>query len=114
MRRMRRILAVMLAIATVASGMPAAQVHAGETRTEQKAGTDITGLTVNYQTNPLGIEAEGIRFAWQMDSTAVGAKQAAYQKRGMRSGTAVKWRAINPRGLPAGEPSLRGTGTAGN
>ena len=79
MRRMRRFLAVMLAVATVASNMPAAQVHAEEVRTGQTAETDITGLTVNYQTNPLGIEAEGVRFAWQMDSTVVGAKQSAYQ-----------------------------------
>ena len=43
------------------------------------AKTSITGLTTNYQTNPLGIEAEGIRFGWQMDSTVIGARQSSYQ-----------------------------------
>lgn len=52
---------------------------AENTRQETAAKTRVTHLTTNYQTNPIGIETEKIRFAWQMDSTVIGAKQSAYQ-----------------------------------
>lgn len=94
---MRRILALMLAALMAASGMPAAQVHAEEVRAEESmersaAGeTRVMGLTTNYQTNPLGIETSNIRFGWQMDSKAIGARQAAYQVRVYGENQSLVW-----------------------
>ena len=41
--------------------------------------TSITGLNVNYQVNPLGIDRNKVRFGWQMTSNLVGQGQSAYQ-----------------------------------
>ncbi|MCL2164960.1 MAG: glycoside hydrolase family 78 protein, partial [Oscillospiraceae bacterium] len=40
--------------------------------------TDVTGLTVNYKENPLGVEADRIIFGWKMESTVIGQGQKSY------------------------------------
>ncbi|MDO4563735.1 MAG: family 78 glycoside hydrolase catalytic domain [Clostridia bacterium] len=42
-------------------------------------GTRISDLTVNYQTNPLGVEPDKICFAWKMKSDVIGKMQSAYR-----------------------------------
>lgn len=42
-------------------------------------GTTITGLTVNYAENPIGIEKTNILFSWKMESDIIGQSQTAYQ-----------------------------------
>jgi alpha-L-rhamnosidase len=41
--------------------------------------TAITNLRVEYQSKPMGIDAEKPRFSWNMTATGVGQKQTAYQ-----------------------------------
>ena len=41
--------------------------------------TTVTGLKVEYQTNPLGIDVSQPRFNWQIASDRYGASQSAYQ-----------------------------------
>lgn len=43
--------------------------------------TQITGLTTEYLSNPIGIDTDSVHFGWQMDSNRIGAKQTAYQVR---------------------------------
>lgn len=80
MKRRKRWLAAMLAGCVAFSLFPVHMVQGAEsTQQEITAKTKVTRLTTNYQTNPIGIEAEKIRFSWQMDSAVIGAKQSAYQ-----------------------------------
>ncbi len=80
MRKRTRLLAFCLAGCMMFTSLPAQVVQAAGT-TEQSVTlkTKITGLTTDYQTNPLGIETDGIRFGWQMDSSVIGTRQTAYQ-----------------------------------
>lgn len=43
------------------------------------AGTSIVDLTVNYQTEPIGIETDAPGFGWRMESDVIGRKQSAYR-----------------------------------
>lgn len=43
-----------------------------------KDNTNITGLTVNYLSNPIGVETSRIAFSWKMQSSIAGKLQAAY------------------------------------
>lgn len=80
MRKRFKLLSIVLAGCLVFTQLQVSSVQAaGTTGQSVKEKTVITGLTTNYQSNPLGIEIEGIRFGWQMDSTVIGAKQTAYQ-----------------------------------
>jgi alpha-L-rhamnosidase len=54
-------------------------ILAGNVFAQTQNETSITGLTVNYQVNPLGIDKNKIRFGWQMTSTRIGQSQSAYQ-----------------------------------
>jgi alpha-L-rhamnosidase len=44
-----------------------------------KETNQITNLKVNYQENPIGIEADGITFSWMLSSNVVGINQEDYQ-----------------------------------
>ena len=81
MKRRKRWFAGMLAGCVAFTLFPASISQAAAERTQQESAikTKVTQLATNYQTNPIGIETEKIRFAWQMDSTVIGAKQSAYQ-----------------------------------
>ncbi len=50
-------------------------------QSEGRSDVNITGLTVEYRENPLGIDAETPVFAWQMRSEERGQSQSAYQIR---------------------------------
>ncbi len=82
MTKKARLFAVALAGCVAFTSLPFSMAQAART-TEAEAAeeTKITGLTTEYQTNPLGIEPEGVHFGWKMESTTVGAKQTAYQVR---------------------------------
>ena len=41
--------------------------------------TELVDLTVNFHSNPLGIETDNLRFGWKMDSDMLGQSQSAYQ-----------------------------------
>ncbi len=47
--------------------------------TAAAADFDICALTLNYQSEPIGIAAEGIRFGWRASSSLVGFEQEAYE-----------------------------------
>lgn len=80
MKKRTRLLAVCLAGCMAFSMLPVPIIQAAvSTERSASSKTKITGLTTDYQTNPLGIETDGIRFGWQMDSSVIGAKQTAYQ-----------------------------------
>ncbi len=59
-------------LGTMVTGMSPLSVSAN-------AGTNIVDLTVNYQTEPLGIETDTPGFGWRMESDAIGKKQSAYR-----------------------------------
>ena len=43
------------------------------------AEASVVNLQVEYQTNPVGIDAEAPRFSWQMTSEKRGTRQKAYR-----------------------------------
>ncbi|MEE1492477.1 MAG: family 78 glycoside hydrolase catalytic domain, partial [Massilioclostridium sp.] len=47
--------------------------------------TDVTSLTTNYLTDPIGLSSDNIRFSWQMESNRIGQVQAGYQIRVYKS-----------------------------
>ena len=47
--------------------------------------TDVTSLTTNYLTDPIGLSSDNIRFSWQMESNRIGQGQAGYQIRVYKS-----------------------------
>lgn len=88
----RKLLAAVLAGCMAFTSLPAYMVQAAGAAEMNAAGeTTVTGLTTNYQPNPLGIEADNIRFGWQMDSTLIGAKQAAYQVKVFAEDGSTAW-----------------------
>lgn len=101
MRTRAKILAVVLAGCVAFTAFPVSPVQAAgsiqqnaaveATQRGAAAKTSITGLTTNYQTNPLGIEAAGIRFGWQMDSNVIGARQSSYQVKVFAEDGAQVW-----------------------
>ena len=101
MRTRAKILAVVLAGCVAFTAFPVSPVQAAgsiqqnaaveATQRGAEAKTSITGLTTNYQTNPLGIEAAGIRFGWQMDSNVIGARQSSYQVKVFAEDGAQVW-----------------------
>jgi len=50
----------------------------------------VAGLRIEYQANPLGIDAQAPRFTWQLRSTARGVMQTAYQVVVARSETQLR------------------------
>ncbi len=50
-----------------------------EQTVEQKESFQIENLTVEYMQNPIGIEKDLIRFAWNMKSDVTGKRQTAYE-----------------------------------
>ena len=90
MGKRARLLAVMLAGCVAFTSLPA-HVFAAGTEASVAEETGITGLTTEYLTNPLGIEAEGIHFGWRMESTVIGARQTAYQIKVFTEDQSVVW-----------------------
>lgn len=87
-----KLLAAALAGCMAFTSLPAYMVQAAGAAEMNAAGeTTVTGLTTNYQPNPLGIEADNIRFGWQMDSALIGAKQAAYQVKMFAEDGSTAW-----------------------
>lgn len=92
MRKTAKLLGVILAGCVAFTSFPLAPAQAAVSTQKSVADeTKVTGLTTNYQTNPLGIEASNIRFGWQMDSKVIGAKQTAYQVRVFAKDQSVVW-----------------------
>lgn len=92
MRKTARLLGVVLAGCVAFTSFPVSSVRAAETVAQSVAGeTKVTGLTTNYQTNPLGIETSNIRFGWQMDAKVIGARQTAYQVRVYGEDQSLAW-----------------------
>ena len=55
---------------------------AGCSSTDDEVTEDLTvieGLTVNWKTDPIGIETSNIRFGWKMNSNVMGQAASAYQ-----------------------------------
>ena len=72
------------------TGIPA--VAADLTLAHPNAQTSVVNLTVNYQTNPLGVDENAVRFAWKMESNIIGQEQDSYKivvKKGSSNGTTV-------------------------
>lgn len=55
-----------------------------------QARTQITDLTTEYVTNPIGIDPDSIHFGWKMQSNVIGAEQTAYQIN-VSKGEALVW-----------------------
>lgn len=92
MSKRARLLAVALAGCVAFTSLPFSMAQAaGITETSVTEETKITGLTTEYQTTPLGIESEGIHFGWKMESTAIGARQTAYQVKVTKEDQSVVW-----------------------
>lgn len=68
----KRILALLLAITLVLSSTATVLAEGNDGITE------IIGLKVNYQANPLGVDLEDVRFSWKMASNVIGQGQTAY------------------------------------
>lgn len=90
MSKRTRLLAMMLAGCVAFTSLPAHVLAAG-TEASVAEETEITGLTTEYLTNPLGIEAEGVHFGWRMESTVIGARQTAYQIKVFAEDQSVVW-----------------------
>ncbi len=81
----KRVLSLALAAClTVGPAMPQTAARADTRQTR------ISNLTTEYMANPLGIEADSVRFGWNMGSNRIGAKQAAYQIQ-VTSGKSTVW-----------------------
>lgn len=92
MSRRAKLLAVALAGCVAFTSLPAHLVQAaGTTESSAAQGTKITGLTAEYQTSPLGIEASGVHFGWKMESDVIGARQTAYQIKVTAEDQSVAW-----------------------
>ena len=73
MTKKARLFAVALAGCVAFTSLPFSMAQAARTTEAEVAEeTKITGLTTEYQTNPLGIEPEGVHFGWKMESTTAG------------------------------------------
>ena len=71
MKKMRKAaMALALAYFVSSAGLPA-KVDAAEPM--------IVRTTVNYRVDPIGIDTDGVRFGWQMESNVIGREQTAYQ-----------------------------------
>lgn len=73
----KKVLALLLA-ATIVSGS-----SFGGFAVPVRAASDLSvvDLTVDYQKNPVGMDARDVKFSWAMESGAVGAAQKSYQIR---------------------------------
>ena len=71
---MKKLIALALVLAMMLSMVPA--VFAAENALADLA---IVNPTVDYQVNPTGIEETDVKFAWAMESNAIGASQLNYQ-----------------------------------
>ncbi len=93
MRKRTKFLAVLLAGCVTFTSLPVHLVQEVNAAADTKVlgETKVTGLTTEYQVNPLGIEKENIHFGWQMESTVIGAKQTAYQVKVTSEDQKVVW-----------------------
>ncbi len=92
MTKRTRLLAVVLAGCMAFTSLPFSMVQAAGSSTASVAEeTKITGLTTEYQTNPLGIEPKGVHFGWKMESAAIGARQTAYQVKVTKEDQSAVW-----------------------
>ncbi|MCI8497606.1 MAG: family 78 glycoside hydrolase catalytic domain [Clostridiales bacterium] len=66
-------LAAMLSLSTLTGGMMTGSAQ------EAAGNIGVYDLTVEYVSEPLGIDVEAPRFGWKMDSNLIGAAQTAYQ-----------------------------------
>lgn len=74
-------LAACLALGAAPSSLPT--VRAAE------AQATLENLTSEYLTNPIGIEADTVRFGWNMSSKRIGARQASYQIKVSSNGRSI-------------------------
>ena len=70
---------VLLACILCLSLLLSAAILPASAAESRDADTVIEALTVNFATDPVGIEADNIRFGWKMSSSLIGQAQAAYQ-----------------------------------
>lgn len=69
---MRGIVGALTSFVLVAGGFaPAAFAEPGD--------TTVTNLVTNHNPTPLGVDGQGVRFGWQLESSARGVMQEAYQ-----------------------------------
>ena len=71
---MKKLLALVLSLVLVLSAVPAA--GAAENKLAEPS---VVSAAVDYQTNPVGIAADDVKFSWAMESDAIGASQLNYQ-----------------------------------
>lgn len=96
MKKMRKAaIALALAYLMTSATLPA-KVKAAE--------LTIVRPTVNYRVDPIGIDAEGIRFGWQLQSNIIGREQTAYQIDVSQSGSLVWSSGKVESGLSVGIP----------
>lgn len=73
----KKVLAILLA-ATITAGSGLGGVSLPVKAAED---TKVVDLTVDYQVNPVGLDASDVKFAWAMESQVTGASQKSYQIR---------------------------------
>jgi len=87
--KIHRYLAILTAVALLATTILCAPtpVQAEDSQ------TTITNPTVNYMTDPLGVDKTDVRFGWQMESKVIGQAQKSYQIKVTKTTTdgAVVW-----------------------
>ena len=71
---MKKLLALVLSLVLVLSAVPAA--GAAENKLAEPS---VVSAAVDYQTNPVGIAADDVKFSWAMESDAIGASQLNYR-----------------------------------
>ena len=71
---MKKLLALVLSLVLVLSAVPAA--GAAENNLAEPS---VVSAAVDYQTNPVGIAADDVKFSWAMESDAIGASQLNYR-----------------------------------
>lgn len=68
----KKVMALLLAATLMAGNMNVMSVSAA-------SDLAVTDTAVDYQTNPVGLDASDVKFSWAMTSAALGAEQKSYQ-----------------------------------
>ena len=79
MKKLTKLLSVFMVIIIVFTSLPILNISASGVDSVMNSETIIENLTTEYLSEPIGIDAENIRFGWNMTSNVIGEKQSAYQ-----------------------------------
>ncbi|MBP1634009.1 MAG: alpha-L-rhamnosidase [Acidobacteria bacterium] len=98
-KRRARSVSFLLALAGVVSAAPAAPAaqDGGSAPQPARPAAAVAALRVEYQENPIGIDARSPRLSWQIRSAARGVTQSAYQvrvaasERDLQAGRRLVW-----------------------